>query len=256
MTGKAKFTPDGYEIGDKGLVYLDAQESGDGRVTLQSALLPGVRTWSLDCAHGDLPDEEDAFDAYRELLEKGTTQLLSLQPTEAVPATRGGATLAAIHVPSRPSRERVVPRPPEIEREILSVPALDQAAAGAAPPRTALRISVMNGDLTYIRQPLLLGHYRSERLFGTEAAMNKLTGDVMQEALALGLYPDAPGSLPDFPQHRRRSGESLAPAAPRSRDRRRSRPRKRRCGPRTSSPVSARRSLRGLNASSRRAATR
>ena len=54
----------------EGLVYLDAPDDGDGRVTLQSALLPGVRTWKLDCEHGSLPDDEDAFEAYLELLDE------------------------------------------------------------------------------------------------------------------------------------------------------------------------------------------
>ena len=58
VVGKARFTPDGYEIGDDGLVYLDAQDDGDGRVTLPSAQLPGVRTWQFDCDHGiSLADE-------------------------------------------------------------------------------------------------------------------------------------------------------------------------------------------------------
>ena len=64
VVGKARFTPDGYEIGNEGLVYLDAADDGDGRVTAPSALLPGVRTWQLDCEHGTLPDKKSAFEAY------------------------------------------------------------------------------------------------------------------------------------------------------------------------------------------------
>jgi hypothetical protein len=75
VTGHAKFTPDGYELdASEGLVYLNA-DGGDGRVTLASALLPGVRTWTLDCDHGSLPDAS-AFDAYLELLERGDTAKL------------------------------------------------------------------------------------------------------------------------------------------------------------------------------------
>jgi hypothetical protein len=65
VVGQARFTPAGFEVNDReGLVYLDTPEGGDGRVTLGNALLPGVRTWRVDCEHGDLPDHESAFQAY------------------------------------------------------------------------------------------------------------------------------------------------------------------------------------------------
>ena len=70
VVGQARFTPDGYEIGDEGLVYLNAAGNGDGRVTLPSARLPGVRTWQLDCEHGGLADDKSAFEAYLELLDR------------------------------------------------------------------------------------------------------------------------------------------------------------------------------------------
>ena len=58
VTGHARFTPDGFEETPDGLVYLNAPDDGDGRVTRQSALLPGIRTWTLDCDHGSLPEQE------------------------------------------------------------------------------------------------------------------------------------------------------------------------------------------------------
>jgi CHAT domain-containing protein len=57
-----------------------------------------------------------------------------------------------------------------------------------------LRITVVNGDLTFEKEPLLLGHYRATRLTGTEKVMNDLTGGAMKLSLALGVYPLAPGS--------------------------------------------------------------
>ena len=47
VVGQAKFTPDGYEeTPEDGLVYLNAVDVGDGRVTLDSAMLPNVPTWT------------------------------------------------------------------------------------------------------------------------------------------------------------------------------------------------------------------
>ena len=192
VTGHAKFTPNGYEktITD-GLVYLNAADDGDGRVTRESALLPGVRTWTVDCEHGSLPSKKEAFAAYRELLEKGETDLLSALPASA---SRGAAAEAPrLLIRSRPSRASVSSHPVQDEQELLSVDSREPSAGGPASPGTALRITVVNGDLTFIHHPLLLGHYRSSRLTGTEWVMNQRVGE-MDRALKSGLYPDAPGT--------------------------------------------------------------
>lgn len=73
-----------------------------------------------------------------------------------------------------------------------------QTGNGAAAEGTALRVTVINGDLTFIRQPLLLGHYRSTRLTGTERVMNRLIGGAMEVSLEKGLYPDPPGTDQTF----------------------------------------------------------
>ncbi len=57
-----------------------------------------------------------------------------------------------------------------------------------------LRIVVINGDLTFETEPLLIGHYRSTRLTGSELAMDTLIGGTMAQSLAVGMYPQAPGA--------------------------------------------------------------
>ena len=61
-----------------------------------------------------------------------------------------------------------------------------------------LRVTVVNGDLSFVRQPLLLGHYRSSKLTGAEWVMNELIGGAMAASLAKGQYPDAPESHQAF----------------------------------------------------------
>ena len=73
-----------------------------------------------------------------------------------------------------------------------------RAAQRGYPPAAALRITVVNGDLTYISEPLLIGHYRSSRLTGTEAAMDRAVGGAMNASLQRGLYPTAPGTYQVF----------------------------------------------------------
>lgn len=214
VVGHAKFTPDGYEWTDEGLVYLDATDGGDGRVTLASAMLPGVRTWKLDCEHGSLPDAERAFPAFEELLLQGdTTRLERLAGT----TTRGAAAAAlarpVAHVRSRPSRAKPAAQPAESTRSVFEL-------AGTAPdtpagPRSAaLRVTVLNGNLSFIRQPLLVGHYRSMSLTGTEKVVDRLVGGAMQAALDAGLYPDAPGTHHVFVNTRADPGNPWRPPRP------------------------------------------
>jgi hypothetical protein len=195
VVGEAKRTPAGYEVSaQNGLVYLDAQSSGDGRVTWSSARLPGVRTWKLDCDHGKLPEEESAYAAYLELLQRGATDALAV--LDEGPATRAAGAptdSSAAQVRSRPARGGSSGRPPVADRDLYA-----PSSRGATEPPVdggaALRVTVINGDLKFVRQPLLLGHYRSVRLTGTEAVMDRLIGRSMSEKVKAGSYPDAPGS--------------------------------------------------------------
>src|SRR5262249_20016955 len=147
VVGQAPMTPDGCELRDEGVVYLDVPDAGDGRVTLANAVLPGVRAWTLDCEHAALPGRKDAFEAYRALLMGGRTSLRQALPAAA---TRGGGgPVSIIRVPSRPSRARTAPRPAETEREAFALESRQPLKDAAAPP-TALRITVVNGDLTFV----------------------------------------------------------------------------------------------------------
>ena len=96
-------------------------------------------------------------------------------------------------------------------------PAVAPQTAGAAP----LRITVVNGDLTFQQAPLLLGHYRATRLTGTERVMNTLIGGAMKQSLDMGLYPLGAGHAPDLREHAVESREPAAHAAPEGGHRRR-----------------------------------
>jgi tetratricopeptide (TPR) repeat protein len=191
VVGRARFTPDGIAIDEKGLQYLDARDAGDGRVTLGSARISGVRTWQVDCEHGELPAEKNAFAAYLELLANGTTNLL--KPLVDVAPARGVPGTDAHHVRSRPSHTRRPNMPPESARDV-AMPRSKVVEASPTASEAALRISVINGDLTFVRQPLLLGHYTSTRLTGTEEVVDRLLDGAMDTAIRTGLYPDAPGT--------------------------------------------------------------
>jgi tetratricopeptide (TPR) repeat protein len=201
VVGHAKFTPDGFEWGERGLSYLDAVDGGDGRVTLASALLPGVRTWTLDCEHGSLPSATAAFGAFAELLMRGdTTQLQRLSG-----GTRSAvaAQAAVVHVRSRPSRARPRLAPAASVKDLLGAPRDERAEESDTSAGGALRVSVVNGNLSFVHQPLLVGHYRSLALTGTERVIDGLIGGAMSAALSAGLYPNEPGTHQVFVNTRR-----------------------------------------------------
>ena len=200
VVGRAKFTPDGFELSpEEGFVYRNAVDGGDGRVPLPMALLPEVPTWTLDTDHGSLPSAKHAFAAFEELLLQGDTERLSrLAPAAA--ATRGAGTPAEIqHVLSRPSRARCLATPAPAEDGLLDTvfeaPAGPESAAGLE-ALGQLSISVINGNLAFMRHPLLVGHYKSLALTGTERVVDGLIGRTMSTALSLNsnFYPEAPGS--------------------------------------------------------------
>ncbi len=199
VVGKARFTPDGFEVGQRGLEYLNAQDDGDGRVTRPSARLPGVRTWEVDCEHGMLPDHEDAFAAYTELLTDGRTSSLKLLADLPGPE-RGAASPApatestAPHLRSRPARWPKALQPPTFESEIgmIASPGVhDELPQRPGLPR--IKVEVVNANLMFTRQPLLVGHYRSTQLSGAETVVDELLDGAMGVALKAGIYPERTG---------------------------------------------------------------
>ncbi len=207
VVGQARYTPDGWRWGDAGLEYLNAVDGGDGRVPLASALLPGVRTWSAKSDHGKLPDVAGDFEAFRELLEHGDTERLP-RLSRAEAALRGGGTAAGEppaapprHVASRPARGRHAGgvMPMQDMRALLAAPAPEDLL----PPRpaadgSALQVEVHNGDLTFVGHPLVLGHYYSTKVIGTEGVVDKRLGGALSASLAAGLYPQEVGQFQIF----------------------------------------------------------
>ncbi|MGZ5713036.1 MAG: DUF7379 domain-containing protein [Caldimonas sp.] len=216
VVGHAPFTPAGYIFGDSGLEYLDAQGGGDGRVPLACALLPGVRTWKFDASHGDLPSKAEAFPAYLELLTSGETRLLDPLDAASLGVRGAGAAAAAEAaaplVRSRPAHGLLGSGPPSSPADVLATasrPIVDEKRGG-----TALHVSVLNADLKFVHQPLLVGHYRSIALTGTEFVVDRLVARAMSRSLSAGLYPDATGTHQIFGNVRKDPDNVLAMARP------------------------------------------
>ncbi|HRO58836.1 MAG TPA: hypothetical protein PK177_06665, partial [Burkholderiaceae bacterium] len=193
VVGRSRFTPDGFRMGLEGLEYLDAVDGGDGRVTLASAQLPGVASWQCQAAHGDLPKAREAFAAYLELLSEGRTDRL---PALSSGTRRGGEVdddVPVVRVPSRPSRGLSRAEPPMLD-PFAGEPSGTGRRRKQAGLQSRLPVSVINGNLSFVSRPLLLGHYQSTVLTGVERVADSRIGGTMAEALQAGLYPSRAGT--------------------------------------------------------------
>ncbi|HKX43917.1 MAG TPA: CHAT domain-containing protein, partial [Burkholderiaceae bacterium] len=112
------------------------------------------------------------------------------------------APAAAAALRSRPSRGLGAFVPPSVPGDVFGLGHELPDAAGRRVKGAALRVGVLNGDLKFIRQPLLIGHYRALLLTGTEDVVDGLVAQAMSRSLATGLYPDAPGSHQIFDNRR------------------------------------------------------
>lgn len=183
VAGTSTRTVSGVEI-IGGRVVLSVTTEGDGRVTYQSGLLPGVPTWYMDAVHGDLPSHKSGFYAIKDLLETGTTSRLAVVPPSA---SRGGAV-----------NYRALPDP-------VLYPTATSLTAGflGKNPRKAyrdsdqpnFRVSVVHGDLRYAHYPIVVGHYEGDTIIGAEAQVDALLRGALSQRYALGLYPGEFGSV-------------------------------------------------------------
>ena len=212
VVGSAAYTTDGFEIKQGEFAYQEIQDSGDGRVTHASAMLPGVRTWKLDADHGNLPTKKAAFAAFKELLETGETNLLSPFQTPGVSRGMEGPAMP-VHRLSRPSRQGGISLPRSNDDNPYTL-LVDERTGGLVPTEPPLAIKVTNGNLKFVSHTLLVGHYTSTTLTGTEAVVDQLIGGTLADALAMGCYPERPGSHQVFLNCNFNRDNSLQPLRP------------------------------------------
>lgn len=181
VAGAADATPIGIEFGDGQSVRFIATAQGDGRVPWATGVLPDVPTYYVPASHGDLPSHEHAFSGYLELLEQGSTNLLSTSQ----PVTRGGAVPFEL-------LDDVAPMYPDAA-------ALEAAAVGAVGRKSEskakrITVQVRLGDLAFSRYPVMIGHYTKDNLNGAERLLDRRLSGRLSDRYRLGLYPGREGS--------------------------------------------------------------
>ncbi|NNF80694.1 MAG: CHAT domain-containing protein [Rhizobiales bacterium] len=181
VAGAAEATPIGVEFASGQNVHFIATAQGDGRVPWATGLLPDVPTYYVPASHGDLPSHEDAFRGYQELLERGSTNLISA----IQPVSRGGA------VPFE-MVDDVAPMYPDAA-------ALEAAAVGATGKKTEAKVKrvtvqVRLGDLAFSDYPVMIGHYSMDNLNGAERLLDRRLGGRLSDRHRLALYPGREGT--------------------------------------------------------------
>lgn len=184
--GQSDKTPCGVQVDPAGRLKLLFTPDGDGSVTWASGRLdnvdPDTRCWYMPVEHADLTGEEDYFPAIVELMEKGTTDKLNRLPR------RRGEEAASFTLEAEPP---VVPSDEELARAFLgSGPRRRKVSRG----KQVLRVEVKAGDLRFLDQPVMCGHYVGDPVSGAEAALDDLLGGVLCERERLGVYAGEVGT--------------------------------------------------------------
>ena len=183
IAGKDQSTPCGYRIDDtaqgKELVFLSTSE-GDQSVTWETGIpKPLIRSNSVyyvNVTHGSLANEPSLFKGISDLLEKGSTTLLSKNR----PAVRGEEKLFRT-----PDQHDFDLSPAGIERTLLGLSEEKSTGIIEAP----IQVWVSNGDLRHAMYPVLAGHFLGDGILYAEKAIDHYLQGALTERHRLGVYP-------------------------------------------------------------------
>jgi len=175
-------TAHGWNVKD-GKVHFQADPYGDGTVTHASGALPGVRTWYVDSAHGNLGNKLSAFDAYADLLRYGTTTKLADTPIRS-----RGETPATLSV----GPTVLFPTTDDLAMAALgALPEPEHPAVGAV----SLEVGVAHGDLRYRKLPVAVGHYENDTIVNAEWALDRVLDGGLTKRFRMGIYPGPVGTV-------------------------------------------------------------
>ncbi|MEO8040359.1 MAG: CHAT domain-containing protein [Betaproteobacteria bacterium] len=189
VAGIADATPAGMRLVEgTNRIEIMATAQGDGRVTWESGIPPGIPTWYMNACHGDLSAHAPAFPAIQELLESGKTLKLPQQPK----ISRGTTEL--------------FPMPRDTDALYPSEEILTAAALGTRPRKrqstrqiqAPVSVGILHADLAYAKYPVVVGHYTGDTIISAEKALDLALDKALSRRQALGLYPGPIGTSAVF----------------------------------------------------------
>jgi CHAT domain-containing protein len=177
VAGVAAATPAGVEVGGDGRMQFLATSQGDGRVPWAAGLPENVGVWYAAAEHGRLAAFEEAFPAYVDLLENGSTRALPRNP----PAAARAVTTAFV---MPPDKALIFPNEEELTAAALGYV---RKPPRAAEPKT--KLTLVHGNLAFARWPVLVGHYRGDTIAGSEGELDRRLDRRLSRRRDLRVYP-------------------------------------------------------------------
>ncbi len=188
IVGQDKQTPCGYRIDDtirgQELVFLSTAE-GDQSVTwdtgIPKSMIEKGTVYYTSHSHGALSTAAALFNAIKEILVKGETNLL----TRNRPVVRGDQKVFR-----KPETSDFDLSPEGIERTLLGIAEEKEIQISELP----VKVKVSHGDLKYASYPVLAGHFKNDSILYAENRIDTLLSGLLRERHQLGLYPGDIGS--------------------------------------------------------------
>jgi hypothetical protein len=191
VAGHADLTVAEMGLSPKGRkIQFLATTRGDGTVTWNSGIPPGMPTWYMEAKHGNLMATPDAFPAIEELVSSGRTDKLSRTPPVARAAEAALVPLPEVDL-DRLDADDLFPDADTLAGAVLGGNVVRRRPA---PRRPILNVSVSHGNLDYARHPVMVGHYSGDTIISAERALDHALGHALTRRHALGQYPGATGT--------------------------------------------------------------
>ncbi|MEB3243302.1 MAG: CHAT domain-containing protein [Cyanobacteriota bacterium] len=186
VNGHAPSTPCGVVVRDGALQVLGTSE-GDGVTTWRSAGIGGIgQTYRMEVDHGGLTCHQAAFPALVELLQQGSTTLLS--------SMESGAKPPPALQDCQPIESTAMPWPSD-EELLRGLVGGAPCPAASEPARGSLRVSCRAMDLRFVSCPVMVGHYEQDPLAGAEALIDRcVVAGELSSRERLGLYAGPVGT--------------------------------------------------------------
>ncbi len=242
VAGCKQVTPAGMSIVAPGEFEYELTSDGDGRVSHELGLLPGVPTFFVEEAHGDLARNEMVLSAVDELLQTGTTDVLGttvLRGTQRVMhsmrAYRTAADKRLLEDLGRIASRNVTSESQlSDEEKRFAEEAIIKAALGSStrsmprppaahpPSRTKtgtpsqlprLQVAIKFGDVVEVAAPVVVvGHYRGVVPTNAIGAIDKKLGGWITRAVRQGMIAGTLGETFYIPTAGRLGAQSVVVA--------------------------------------------
>ena len=242
VAGCKRVTPTGMSIVAPGEFEYQLTSDGDGRVSHELGLLPGVTTYYVDEAHGDLARNETVLSAVDELLQTGETDVLGTsvlrgaqRVAHSMRAYRTAADKRMLEELGRIANRNITSESQlSDEEKRFAEEAIIKAALGsstrsmpqppaARPPARAkaaapgklpqLQVAVKFGDVAEIAAPVVVvGHYRGVLPTNAIGAIDKKLGGWLTRAVRQGMIAGTLGETFYVPTAGRLAAQSVVVA--------------------------------------------